>query len=464
MSQLRPRLDQRPVARQALGMAPAQQQSIKLLEMSNLALAELVAEALAENPLLEPAAELPAAPPRRRRPPRAASAQALPAGLARLWSAATPARRTSGGGGAEGTATLAAAGPTLHEHLMQQLGADVADPVDRAIGRAIIEAVDEAGYLTGDIAELGARLGHPAARVEAVLARLQEFDPPGVAARGLAECLALQLADRGRLDGPMGALVENLDLLAKGDRATLMQRCGVDAARLAAMIAELRRLDPRPGLAFDISAAVAITPDIVVERGPDGTWRVELNDATLPRLALNEGYSVGGGDPAAKAYLRERRAAAQWLLRALDRRAETLLRVAGEIVLRQQKFLDGGPGELQPLSRREIASLLGLHESTVGRATSSKYAETPRGVLALADFFGGRLAGRPEDDGHAPAAVRARLRRLVEAETVGRPLSDGRLAELLRADGVAIARRTVAKYRELLRIPPSFQRRRAKTL
>jgi RNA polymerase sigma-54 factor len=389
----------------------------------------------------------------------------LPVGLARLWRAATSARRTAGGSGeAESTAALAAAGPSLHEHLMQQLGADVADPVDRAIGRALIETVDEAGYLTGDIAALAQRLGHSAARVETVLARLQEFDPPGVGARSLAECLALQLADRGRLDGPMRALLAHLELLAKGDRAALMQRCGVDAARLAALTAELRRLDPRPGLALDSSAAVAVTPDIVVERGPDGAWQVELNDATLPRLALNEGYSVGKGDTAAKAYLRERRAEAHWLLRALDRRAKTLLRVAGEIVRRQQRFLDGGPGELQPLSRREIAALLGLHESTVGRATSNKYAETPRGVLALTDFFGGRLAERPEDAGHAPAAVRARLRRLIEAEAVGRPLSDGRLAELLRADGVAVARRTVAKYREMLRIPPSFQRRRAKAL
>jgi RNA polymerase sigma-54 factor len=460
MNQLHPRLDQRAAARQTIGLAPAQQQSIKLLEMSNLALAELVAEVLAENPLLEPAAELPAAAPRRRRPPRAAPARALPAGLARLWSAATPARRTSGGGGeADGIAALAAAGPTLHEHLMQQLGADVADPIDRAIGRGLIETVDEAGYLTGDITELAERLGHPVSRVEAVLARLQEFDPPGVGARNLTECLTLQLADRGRLDAPMQTLLGHLDLFANGDRATLMQRCGIDAGRLAAMIAELRRLDPRPGLAFDGAAAVAVTPDIVIERGPDGAWRVDLNDESLPRLALNEGYSVGG-DPAARAYLRERRAAAHWLLRALDRRAETLLRVAGEIVRRQQGFLEGGPGELQPLSRREVAGLLGLHESTVGRATSNKYAETPRGVLALADFFGGRLAERAEDAGHAPAAVRARLRRLIEAETAGRPLSDGRLAELLRADGIAIARRTVAKYREVLGVLPSSKRKR----
>src|SRR6266481_1398631 len=306
---------------------------------------------------------------------------------------------------------------------------------------------------------LAQRLGHDPARISSLLARLRQFDPPGVFARSLAECLALQLVDRGQFDEAMGRLIENLDLLATGDRAGLMQRCGVNAARLSGMIGELRRLDPRPGLAFDRSTVIAVIPDLTIERSPGGGWQIELNDETMPRLAINESYPLPpAADVTAQRYLKERRTTAHWLLRALDRRAETLLRVAGEIVARQGAFLEGGAAALKPLSRRQVAAVLGLHESTVGRATVNKYAATPRGVLALVDFFGGRLSAKGEPAGHAPAAVRVRLKGLIEAEPTDRPISDDRLAALLRDEGIAIARRTVAKYREMLRIPPSFQR------
>jgi RNA polymerase sigma-54 factor len=461
MGAIASRLGQQATLRQAIGLTPALQQSIKLLELSNLALAELVAEALAENPLLELAdAPAPGKPQPLRRPPRRASLPPpLPPGLARLF-ARTSRRRSPAGGADNAAGDVAAGGPSLREHLLQQLGADIADPIDWAIGRALIEAVDDAGYLTGDADGLARRLGHDPARVSALLARLQEFDPPGVFARSLGECLALQLADRGRLDDAMRHLIDHLDLLAKGDRAALMQLCGVDATRLTAMIAELRRLDPRPGLAFDRGTVVTVIPDLTIERDPGGGWQIELNDQTMPRLTINESYPLPPtADAAARRYLKERRTTAHWLLRALDRRAETLLRVAGEIVARQGAFLDGGAAALKPLSRREVALALDLHESTVGRATVNKYAATPRGVLALVDFFGGRLSSTSDPAGHAPPAVRARLKGLIEAESADRPISDERLAALLRKDGIAIARRTVAKYREILRIPPSFQRR-----
>jgi len=345
------------------------------------------------------------------------------------------------------------------------LGADIADPIDRAIGRALIEAVDDAGYLSSDADGLARRLGCEPDRISRLLARLQAFDPPGVFARSLGECLALQLADRGRLDEAMIHLVEHLDLLAKGDRAGLMERCAVDNARLTEMIAELRRLDPRPGLAFDRSTVMAVIPDLTIERAPGGGWHIELNDQTLPRLMINDSYPLPPtSDVAAQRYMKERRTTAHWLLRALDRRAKTLLRVAHELVSRQSAFLEGGVSALKPLSRREVALTLDLHESTVGRAAANKYASTPRGVLALADFFGGRLSSTTDPAGYAPAAARARLKRLIEAEPAGRPVSDGRLAALLGEQGIAIARRTVAKYREMLRIPPSFQRRPGKTL
>ena len=265
----------------------------------------------------------------------------------------------------------------------------------------------------------------------------------------------------------MKKLLQHLDLLAAGDRKALMARCSVDAPRLAAMIGELRRLDPRPGLAFDQAMPAAIVPDLVIERTADGGWSVELSGE--PHLTLSERHPLPrAGDTAAKDYLKERRAAARWLLRALDRRGETLLRVAHEIVARQVDFLKDGVGALKPLSRREIARKLELHESTVSRATANKYAATPRGVVALSDFFAGKLAAKegPSRQGidHAPAAVRARLQRLIAAEPAGKPISDAALARLLGEQGINVARRTIAKYREMLRIPPSSRRRRQKTL
>jgi RNA polymerase sigma-54 factor len=490
MVQLRSRLGQHAAPRQmqrlATGLTPAQQQSIKLLGLTNLELADLLAEAMAENPLLEPAADLPeAARARLQQPqkprPRLPAARPLPPALNRLFTGVARNRGGDGGQGGAGDAAAdtPAAGLSLQEHLMGQLGADLADAQDRSIGQALIEALDEGGYLTLEPAEIARRLGLEARRVEPVLTRLREFDPPGVFARSLAECLALQLADRGRLDPPLQRLLERLDLLAEGKREALRRHCGVDTVKLDAMIAELRRLDPRPGLAFERATVQTVTPDLTIERDGEGGWEVELNGDSLPRLAINEGYApggaTGGGTGAAgaeaRAYLKAQRTAAQWLLRALDRRADTLRRVAGVIVKRQAGFLEGGVGALKPLSRREIARSLELHESTVSRAIAGKYAATPRGVLALAAFFGGRLnapagtaTGSGEEAGIAPAAARARLSQIIEQEARGHVLSDQAIAHRLGEEGIELSRRTVAKYREMLRIPPSHRRRRKASL
>jgi RNA polymerase sigma-54 factor len=436
-----------------------------LLGLSNLELADLLAEAVAENPLLELVADPPSSsgsqPTRPRQRGLPPMAKPLPPGLRRLFQHAP--RGAATGTGGEAASEVPDAGPSLQEHLLGQLGADVPDPRDRVIGRALIESVDEAGYLTVGVVEIAERLRESVPRVKRVLRRLQDFDPPGVFAGSLAECLSLQLRERGRLDPPMERLVERLDLVAKGAWETLRHHCGVDAQTLQAMIVVLKRLDPRPGRAFDRGSIPAVVPDISIERTSDGGWSVELNDESLPRVVINERYPMRG-DADALAYLKAQRAAAQWLLRAMDRRAETLRRVGKEIVRRQSAFLDGGVVELKPLSRREIARALGLHESTISRAIAGKYAATPRGVLALADFFGGRLGEGPHDRGRAPAAVRARLRQMVESEPEGRPLSDQLIARRLREEGIALSRRTVAKYREMLRIPPSFQRRRRASL
>ena len=452
------RLGQQAGQRQALGLTPALQQSIKLLQLSGPALAELLAEAVAENPLLEWAQTPPPAARKQHRPAHP-SFRPLPKGLAHLFAGMSRQRAAPLSGE---TSEVPAGAPSLQDHLLQQLGADVADAGDRLIGRALIEALDEAGYLSADPADIAGQLKVEPARLQRILARLQQFDPPGVFARDLGECLALQLADRGRLDGPMTKLLQHLDLLAAGDRKALMAHCGVDAARLGAMIGELRRLDPRPGLAFDQAIVAAIVPDLSIEPAPGGGWSVELSSE--PQLTLSDRHPLPRpGDTATQDYLKERRAAARWLLRALDRRSETLLRVAHEIVVRQADFLKGGVAALKPLSRRQVARKLDLHESTVSRATANKYATTPRGVVALSDFFAGRLAAKEGAD-HAPAAVRARLQRLIAAEPAAKPVSDEALARMLRDEGIDVARRTVAKYREMLRIPPSSRRRGQKAL
>jgi RNA polymerase sigma-54 factor len=468
---LRSRLGQQAAPRQTqrLGLAPAQQQSIRLLGMTNLELAELLAEAMAENPLLEPATDLPeqaqaqlrrAADRARRRP---SAARALPKGLDRLFAARGRGASQNTGEGS----MVADAGSSLAEHLATQLGADVARAEDRLIGQALIEAVDEAGYLTLEPAEIAERLRQDPRQVERILKRLQEFDPPGVFARSLAECLALQLADQGRLDGPMQRLLERLDLLAEGKREALARYCGVDRDQLDRMIATVRRLDPRPGLAFERSPIQTVTPDLTIARAADGSWEVELNADSLPRLVLNRDYPATGGAEA-RAYLKDQRRAAEWLLAALDRRCETLQRVASFIVRRQSGFLEHGIGALKPLSRREIAGSLDLHESTVSRAIAGKYAATPTGVVALATFFGGRLGdtmGAPlEAAGHAPAAARERLRQMIAGEPAALSLSDQELARRLSREGIQLSRRTVAKYREMLRIPPAYQRRRRASL
>src|SRR5262245_45296748 len=307
---LRARLGQQATQRISAGLTPAQQQSIKLLGLTNAELAEVLAEALAENPLLEPAADLPEQARARlqllKPRPRLPAARPLPPGLGRLFSGAGRNRAAGqGAGSGEAEAETADPGPSLQAHLMGQLGADIADPADRAIGQALIEALDEAGYLTQEVTAIAGRLRLDPVRVEAVLERLREFDPPGVFARSLAECLALQLADRGRLDPPMARLLERLELLAEGRRDALRRHCGVETERLEAMITELRRLDPRPGLAFERGTVQAVTPDLTIIRGSDGGWEVDLNGETLPRLALNERHpAFGAGGAEARAYLK----------------------------------------------------------------------------------------------------------------------------------------------------------------
>lgn len=357
---------------------------------------------------------------------------------------------------------------TLREHLIGQLNVDILDPADRLIGLHLIDQLDDAGYLACALADVAEILGCDVAQVERVLARLQRFDPPGVFARNLAECLALQLRERNRFDPAMQALLDNLPLLGKRDLPALMRVCGVDAEDLAEMIAEVRSLDPKPALAFDHAVAPPVTPDVLMRQGGNGVWVIELNNETLPRVLVDTHYyarvSGGARSREEKSYLTERFQSANWLVKALHQRATTILKVASEIVRQQETFFAKGVRHLRPLILRDIAQAIGMHESTVSRVTANKFMATPRGIFELKYFFTQAIAGADGGEAHSAEAVRHRIKTLIDGEGPKEILSDDRIVEMLKEEGIEIARRTVAKYREAMNIPSSVQRRREKAL
>jgi len=445
---------------QTLVMTPQLQQAIKLLELSNVELATYVDRELEQNPFLEREDEeftfasgaL---------PQRGGEAQIVPLGRTRAGAAPSG---SSSGERPEFDDQVARA-INLHDHLATQINLDFADSADRAIATALTAMLDEAGYLAGPLEPVAERLGCAPARVEAVLGRLQLFDPPGIFARSLKECLALQLLDRNRLDPAMQALLDHLELLARGNRKELMRICNVDAEDLAEMIAEIKALDPKPALAFDAQPVQAVTPDILMQRGPDGSYIVELNAQTLPRLLVNQNYYarlLKGARKNDREYMVSQVNSANWLVRSLHQRAVTILKVATEIVRQQEAFFRLGVEHLKPLMRRDIAEAIGMHESTVSRVAANKYIATPRGLFELRFFFSNAIAATDAGESHSAAAVRARVKSLVDGEDT--VLSDDQLVQRLRGEGIEIARRTVAKYRESLRIPCSTERRRAKSL
>jgi RNA polymerase sigma-54 factor len=484
---------------QALVMTPQLMQAIRLLQLSSVDLAAYLAEELERNPLLE---RTEAEPDGEREEPGAAETDGTAEGEwlapeqgesraemeARLGTELDnvfPDERTPGpaaepgfggpswgGAGGEGVRdgnleAFVAAEATLAEHLEAQLALAVADPRRRMIGRGIIDCLDSAGYLTEPVEELAARLGVAAAEAEAVLAVVQTLEPSGVGARSLQECLAIQLRERDRLDPAMAALLDNLPLLARGDRAALRRLCKVDDEDLADMIGEIRRLDPKPGFVFGSEPVQPVVPDVLVRPGPDGGWHVELNSDTLPRVLVNETYyaevSRHAKSSADKTFLSECLQNANWLTRSLEQRARTILKVVSEIVRQQDGFLVHGVQHLKPLNLKAIATEIGMHESTVSRVTANKYVATPRGIFELKYFFTPALAG-VAGAAHSAEAVRHRIREIIAGERSTEIMSDDDIARELKQAGVAIARRTVAKYRESLGIPSSAQRRRERAL
>ena len=357
---------------------------------------------------------------------------------------------------------------TLKDHLSDQLALVFADPARRLIGHHLIDMTDEAGYLQGDLAALGELLGAPLDLIEETLRVMQGFEPCGVFARDLRECLKLQLKELDRCDPAMAGLIEHLDLLAVHDLPALKRACRVSDEDLCDMIQEVKRLNPKPGLKYGSSPPQPIVPDVLVRPLPDGSWHVELNSETLPRVLVNQAYYACVCKSATskhdKSYLVDCLQTANWLVKSLDQRARTILKVAQEIVRQQDAFLTYGVRHLRPLNLRTVADAISMHESTVSRVTANKYMATNRGLFELKYFFTSAIAAAGEGDAHSSEAVRHRIKEMIEAEPASDVLSDDKIVERLKLDGVDIARRTVAKYREALRIPSSVQRRRQKRI
>ena len=490
---LGPRLDLRQS--QSLVMTPQLQQAIRLLTLSNLEIEAFIAEEVEKNPLLEAGTDESPDVPEALSEERAGDGEAFldapvdggdGTALDMDYTAETfhhdsPADGgpgmdgrlsltgdSSGGGFEDGPDfdAMAADAPSLRDHLLAQAGAAL-NGTDLAIASHIIDQIDEAGYFSAPLLELANRLGVPLVRVESALATIQSFDPTGIGAATLGECLALQAKEADRYDPAMARLLDNLDLLAEGRIAQLKRMCGVDDEDMADMIRELRNYDPKPGLKFGSAPIEGVTPDVYVARRGAG-WAIEINSATLPRLLVNRTYynelSTGPQDKTSKAWLSDCMASANWLVKALDQRQRTIIKVATEIVKRQEAFFLEGVAHLKPLTLRDIAEVIGMHESTVSRVTSNKYLSCARGLFELKYFFTSSIAASDGGEAVSAEAVKNAIRGLIGAEAPGAILSDDTLVELLNAKGFDLARRTVAKYREAMGIGSSVQRRRQKAI
>ena len=487
---------------QQLVMTPQLQQAIKLLQMSNLELREFVETEMESNPLIRVAEEPGDAGNRAEAAPESGpdtgetpldarltpegdhslGAETFDTGAENLYDIGPnesgpgdplPGESAAWAGvGAGGNRSFDAPGfdleqqpdrpASLRAHLLVQLGQSRAEPQVAALARLLVEELDEHGFLRTGLAEIAARLGAAQGQVEAALALVQGCEPTGVGARDLAECLALQLAERDRLDPAMRRLIDNLDLVERGERRRLRALCGVDEEDFADMLAELTALDPRPCAGFQAERAETLIPDVLLRRTPGGGWAIELNPDTLPRVLVDNRYAaqLAATGKEARAFVSDCRAGASWLKRSLDQRARTILAVATEIVRQQDRFFAEGIAGLKPLTLAMVAEATGLHESTASRVTSNKYIATERGIFELKFFFTNAVG----PGGLAAVAVRHRIREMITTEEPGGILSDDTIVERLQEDGVDIARRTVAKYRRVLGIPSSVERRRLQAM
>jgi len=480
---------------QSLVMTPQLQQAIKLLQLSNQELSEFVEAELERNPLLQKAEDsdgsgAEASEPERREEmslddssgmgeardqldapgedvfePGTGSDNGMPVG------ASGPSAKADWSGIGAGPASddydvtaNATSNISLNKHLHDQLQIAGLSVADNLIGARLIDETDESGYLRTTIEDVARELGADEANVEAVLQVCQGFEPTGVMARSIPECLALQLKERGRYDPAMEAMIGNLALVAKHDMKALSELCGVDKEDLTEMLAELRQLSPKPGAGFSTDTTIAVAPDVYVRELPNGMFAVELNSDTLPRVLMDKAYyaevtALPMRDKE-KEFISECAASASWLIKSLDQRARTILKVASEIVRQQDAFFAHGVAHLRPLNLKQVADAIEMHESTVSRVTTNKYMSTPRGLFELKYFFSASIPATGGGEAHSAEAVRYRIKQLIDKEDPDEVFSDDQIVEILTGYGIEIARRTVAKYRESLNIPSSVQRRR----
>ena len=485
---LGPRLDLRQS--QSLVMTPQLQQAIKLLAASNLEIEAYIGEALEANPLLEAGnvsheggdSGEPDDIPREEFTADQLIGQAQGENEAPLdldMGALDRDRDTGDGDWGAAGAHIAVAdelpgieeraskGITLAEHLEEQIGPASYSDREAFIARYIVGLLDGAGYLTVPLKGIAEDLGTSMDEVEDALELVQSLDPTGVGAGDLAECLALQAKEANRYDPCMARLIDNLELVARGEFARLKRMCDVDDEDFTDMLHELREYDPKPGLAFDPDDSSTVVPDILLSAGKDGGWDIQLNEATLPRLVVNRDYYVemrnGSPGKEAQSWLKEKLADANWLIKALDQRQKTILKTAAEIVKRQDGFFRRGVSELRPLTLREVADEIDMHESTISRVTSNKYLHCDRGCFELKYFFSSGV-GSSDGEGASAEAVKARIKALIDGEDAKKVLSDQKLVDILKGEGFDLARRTVAKYREAIGLGSSAQRRRQKKL
>ncbi|MBO0332539.1 RNA polymerase factor sigma-54 [Sneathiella sp. CAU 1612] len=507
---LTPRLDLRQS--QQLVMTPQLQQAIKLLQLSNLDLAAYVEQELEKNPLLERADSLPGEDEypasddggdvdndgdfasleeisiSEDAPLSAAENTAIDTDYDNIYTSDAPLDAPSEAIGADAANTGILSASTggsnsfsgadlnlentlsedlsLRDHLDQQLNLLSLTPADRLIASYLIDMVSDAGYLVGDLEEASENLGCTTERLQSVLEILRGLEPTGVFATDLADCLALQLKEKNRYDPAIAALLENLEMLAEGNLKGLLEVCDIDQEDLAEMISEIKALDPKPGLQFGGEVAQTVVPDVFVQRRPDGGWQIELNSETLPKVLVNNRYySVINNKSRRKEekeYLSECLNSANWLVKSLDQRAHTILKVATALVEEQEMFFTQGIEFLRPLNLKTIAEAISMHESTVSRVTSNKYLATSRGVFELKYFFTSAINSTSGGDSHSATSVRHKLKQLIDDEAPNRILSDDKIVELMKLQGIDIARRTVAKYRDAMNIPSSVERRRMK--
>lgn len=485
---------------QSLAMTPQLQQAIKLLQLSNIELATFVEEQLESNPLLERGTSMENRRDENAAPetidsesaleeldlsmPNRAAIDALDVSERLLDTDATVAdlvpdapsaggeidwsRTTSGGlfaaRGDYDAAANTARELTLSEHLKAQIAMTFHDERESLIATYLVDHADENGYFRATPQDIANRLGVSTERVASVLTVMQGFEPTGVMARSLSECLSLQLAERGELDKPMRALLANLELLASHDLQRLMKLCGLGTEELATYAVRLRTLAPKPGLAYGSDVAAVVEPDVLVREIPDSGWAIELNSDTLPRVLVNSRYFAEVCDHTnnekVKAYMSGCQKNALWLVKSLDQRARTILKVSSEIVKQQNGFFAYGVDQLRPLNLKTVADAIEMHESTVSRASSNKYMATPRGMFELKYFFTSTIGSTDGSDAHSAKSVRHKIKTLIDGEQDTKSvLSDDKIVTMLNARGINIARRTVAKYRESLGIRSSVHRR-----